>query len=1569
MDNPLRETKDRLTNLNEAFISTIECGETSHNSDEEFLADQDGNTKFGENSKQYCKIGSEYMHKFENLEKKEHENIDLKLVAPRDNNMILVDPSYIRERDFGGDKDYINVSFVNDFIKVSKDEIRAGQKDFHGGSYNFTYKDGDNKKNYEYINATNEYYITKNVEEKMTNTGMTSENFFADNKMLLYEDGMNKWSDKSRYLYFVDKEEQNNGYKKKKKFKDIRLNDALIVDNYEKVVYKQDPSSDKVKIENLILDVLNNDFDYDYDCDIESDENATSKEEHEGEERGTAQDGQTNVRKKKEPLNIAPKIKSKYNRSYVLDYLHYDNFFHDEEVNVSEKSTSDNSEGEVNEKGKYTSPTFTIGNKKEFDIKSNIHNLLTKAETELNVRDFSKFIPEQFNMDVFLSSQSESEEYESDSDESMECVLKKKKIQWNEKKMKEEMELLRKYDYVESLYSPGYCSRITQNLRDKYNKKRVNIYDLKKNQRYEQKKKDFIDEEQTKKAQENLQKFRLENLRAAEENTSGDEEADLESVQGFSEMDKGTDQGVPEVKHKWQDVGDDKTDSSLTFDHIDSRSISNLKRKYKAMKKSERSTRPELRRLKFYICRRVHKKKYLLKNMKSFKEDRKKKKKMRKVMKFSPQGGYNLLAKIQEVEDDEDDDDDEQDDEANELEEDDLFDINEINTSEMNSSEYTYSSLTISSYEYLNIRGVHYNDNSYENIFYHSDPRVNVTYLYDNVQFFLIHGDTDEQVKVKKEKRSGELSGVGTGPIICYTLPVTYYQPVICYTLPVICYTLPVACYLPVICTATQRASKGTLFMEILVYDLKFYRHGKHIVEAALLYTLEINENATAKLEKKENETSEILLKTVNKKSGTIHCSIAGSNEQMSTIFSRIYKRILLAQYVKYLNSISSGVIDNAVNYFLLECKKLNLKNVPYNKDADQIILSSNKNVTNICSINLANRTMTIEDLSEFLSFLNVKQCSSLNLTKNPLFKDLAFERIKNDMDYVIQFFKSLQVKELILDFTDLSDQSAEYFILNILLSTNISFLSLISCELRSNNINNLVNIAKQSINEGRRISSPINYVNVEFNKLTYYDVVSLLNIFLHLNKDFKMLYICGNFIQSDIFDISFEFKRRKSFIEMQKFVKSSTDIFHADTIDQIRDSYPCNLQGVAELYEEGKVTQVTFELYFSYLHIVKPKESLYTIRKISVFRKGTISIVVMEALLNNKDVEIKLNLFKENIILLFRNIVHRSLIGKAYYQEQISNGREVNDNVLNYFIMRTENDINFYHYNVTREEIHFVLNLCKKGVMKNMNLSHCYLCNEDILYFNTVKKDPYGIKVYKLSLGNNLIDSNVDMKEFITFLSNFTIFFKINLSDMKIGTHPSICELFFYLLNNTKCKIINLDNCDLGNAFLLNVSRNIKKLNKNSYLTILSMQHNSFSDRKGILNFLNIIISTCTSIEKIKLYTNYLSDEDSRLIMKHTIKRDVVSFQYTDDRATSAQNDMIKVAKIAKNKINNDVEYSADMTEHERKIIEEFFEKKQNERGANGRRVGNIADEYKFGNRYNLDDLKSRKIKYRAMK
>lgn len=55
--------------------------------------------------------------------------------------------------------------------------------------YDLLHKEGEAKKrnNYEYINQTNEYYITNNVEEKMPNTGIHNGKFFHDNNMLQYD--------------------------------------------------------------------------------------------------------------------------------------------------------------------------------------------------------------------------------------------------------------------------------------------------------------------------------------------------------------------------------------------------------------------------------------------------------------------------------------------------------------------------------------------------------------------------------------------------------------------------------------------------------------------------------------------------------------------------------------------------------------------------------------------------------------------------------------------------------------------------------------------------------------------------------------------------------------------------------------------------------------------------------------------------------------------------------------------------------------------------------------------------------------------------------------------------------------------------------------------------------------------------------------------------------------------------------------------------------------------------------------------------------------------------------------
>lgn len=69
---------------------------------------------------------------------------------------------------------------------------------------------------------------------------------------------MKNWTSNSRYLYFIEKEKEKDEKRKETKLKDITLKDSIIPDKYEKILLKYDFISDKTKMDNLILDVLNN---------------------------------------------------------------------------------------------------------------------------------------------------------------------------------------------------------------------------------------------------------------------------------------------------------------------------------------------------------------------------------------------------------------------------------------------------------------------------------------------------------------------------------------------------------------------------------------------------------------------------------------------------------------------------------------------------------------------------------------------------------------------------------------------------------------------------------------------------------------------------------------------------------------------------------------------------------------------------------------------------------------------------------------------------------------------------------------------------------------------------------------------------------------------------------------------------------------------------------------------------------------------------------------------------------------------------------------------------------------
>lgn len=247
--------------------------------------------------------------------------------------------------------------------------------------------------------------------------------------------------------------------------------------------------------------------------------------------------------------------------------------------------------------------------------------------------------------------------------------------------------------------------------------------------------------------------------------------------------------------------------------------------------------------------------------------------------------------------------------------------------------------------------------------------------------------------------------------------------------------------------------------------------------------------------------------------------------------------------------------------------------------------------------------------------------------------------------------------------------------------------------------------------------------------------------------------------------------------------------------------------------------------------------------------------------------------------------------------------------------------------------------------------------------------------------------------------------FSKINLNNLNIGANSSTYKLFFYILNDTKSKIVmyaknynnsinktprskcspklnniypfylihviflshifitltfyffpfRLDNCNLGNSFLFNVNKNIQDVNTNDYLNVLSMQYNEFNNKKEMLKFLNKIIIKCKQIKKIKIFSNYITEEETKLIAKHIIKKNIVSFEDTYDVPSSHKRNR-KFSKLSK-KINN-IDCNTELTPNEIKKITEFFQKEQ----KNG--INDNKHNSPLNDRYHLSDLKTKNIK-----
>ncbi|EWC85446.1 hypothetical protein PFNF54_05756, partial [Plasmodium falciparum NF54] len=106
------------------------------------------------------------------------------------------------------------------------------------------------------------------------------------------------------------------------------------------------------------------------------------------------------VRKKVDELNIRKKTTIIKKHEPILDYLHYENFFNDDDINISINSSSESIEH--SQDMDKNSLIYNEEKREEFEIRDNINILLNKVKNDLYTNDFTRFIPDQFDTDIFL---------------------------------------------------------------------------------------------------------------------------------------------------------------------------------------------------------------------------------------------------------------------------------------------------------------------------------------------------------------------------------------------------------------------------------------------------------------------------------------------------------------------------------------------------------------------------------------------------------------------------------------------------------------------------------------------------------------------------------------------------------------------------------------------------------------------------------------------------------------------------------------------------------------------------------------------------------------------------------------------------------------------------------------------------------------------------------------------------------------------------------------------------------------------------------------------------------------
>ncbi|AFZ78923.1 hypothetical protein BEWA_017640 [Theileria equi strain WA] len=610
----------------------------------------------------------------------------------------------------------------------------------------------------------------------------------------------------------------------------------------------------------------------------------------------------------------------------------------------------------------------------------------------------------------------------------------------------------------------------------------------------------------------------------------------------------------------------------------------------------------------------------------------------------------------------------------------------------------------------------------------------------------------------------------------------------------------------------------------------------------------------------------------------------ADTRSEILSWYRSLNSRVQLGLFINYLKDNDICPLDYTIYSFTYpKRRELIFNKLPYDKDLEDHITNSFIR-SRLYYVDFSMRMMTDHDLNHHMEIWKVP-ISVLNLSQNDLSMNVDGEIFN---DYLLR----TGIQKLYIDRNPLSEKFFGSMFVNMILGTSVNFVSLRRCKLH----NKLV-ISIKEINNRLSISNAIELdlrdceISDEFSHfISAYPLnkVTILSNQSVNKEEFEMGYFMDNKNLLQISSLgslfsgrlsSTQWKRRKRF--RIPFIKSKTDNSTVDVYFEYRSPYLvwsdwCPKRK-GSLFKRSEVTEDEES------SDIKENQILFVKSCSIIIKSGKDWLLIRgfkpKHLVKTEGYEIKILLrgYTNESTRRWYEIMSRSVAGIMYVDHLLQSRVTIPSKYILSFCSRIDTkELIMNGFPLERKLMYRFLNLLsKQQTLKALNFTNMGLDARSM----SLESPPFkNLNLEKLDWSFNSINLEDVAYNFLNILTGANTCEKFIISHNPLGDNYNSAILFSYCCFKLKASKLSFNHCQLGDTFLSKLVELIDSEDKTrefEHLKVVELEGNYFT-LEVIHDVTTLIIENFPNIENIRLYA---SISDAEYVESFVEYGDIVSF------------------------------------------------------------------------------------------